>query len=100
MPAANPTEVLMRRLALAILAVGTLAPAAPASAQTYDPSYPVCLHVYGRASYYECRYTSIAQCDGSASGRAAQCIVNPYFAPYFADASVEPRRHRRHQRAY
>ena len=52
----------MRRLALAILAIGTLSAAVPASAQTYDPSYPVCLHVYGRNIYYECRYTSIAQC--------------------------------------
>jgi hypothetical protein len=93
-------EVLMRRLALAVLAMATLAPAAPASAQTYDPSYPVCLHVYGRISYYECRYTSMAQCDGSASGRAAQCMVNPYFAPYFANASAEAQRHRRHRRVH
>jgi hypothetical protein len=90
----------MRRLALAFLAMAALAPAPPAGAQTYDPSYPVCLHVYGRVSYYECRYTSIAQCDGSASGRAAQCIVNPYFAPYLANASVEPRHHRRHRRTH
>jgi hypothetical protein len=86
----------MRRLALAILAIGTLSAAAPASAQTYDPSYPVCLHVYGRVSYYECRYTSLPQCAASASGRAAQCLVNPYFA----DAYEEPRRYRRHRRVY
>jgi Protein of unknown function (DUF3551) len=86
----------MLRLALAILAIGTLSAAAPASAQTYDPSYPVCLHVYGRVSYYECRYTSLPQCAASASGRAAQCLVNPYFA----DAYEEPRRYRRHRRVY
>jgi uncharacterized protein DUF3551 len=86
----------MRRLALAILAIGTLSAAVPASAQTYDPSYPVCLHVYGRNIYYECRYTSLAQCDASASGRAAQCLVNPYFA----NADEEPRRYRRHRRTY
>ena len=44
----------MRILALAILAIGATAAAAPAQAQTYDPNYPVCLHVYGRISYYEC----------------------------------------------
>jgi hypothetical protein len=66
----------------------------------YDPDYPVCLHVYGRgASYYECRYTSLAQCNISASGRAAQYEINPYFAvatypPYPAPV----RHHRRHHR--
>jgi hypothetical protein len=70
----------MRILALAILAIGTVS-AGTAAAQTYDPAFPVCLHVYGRgANYYECRYTSLAQCNLSASGRAAQCVVNPYFA--------------------
>jgi Protein of unknown function (DUF3551) len=57
----------MRILALTILAVGTLAAAAPAPAQTYDPSYPVCLHVYGPVNYYECRYTSLPQCNMSGS---------------------------------
>jgi hypothetical protein len=42
----------MRILALAILAIGTVS-IGPAAAQTYDPAYPVCLHVYGRANYYE-----------------------------------------------
>ena len=44
----------MRILALAILAIGAVSAAAPAQAQTYDPNYPVCLHVYGRISYYDC----------------------------------------------
>jgi hypothetical protein len=44
----------MRFLALAILAIA--AASAPAQAQTYDPNYPVCLHVMGRISYYECAY--------------------------------------------
>jgi hypothetical protein len=70
----------MRILALAILVVG-MAPIGSAAAQTYDPKYPVCLHVYTRgANYYECRYTSLPQCNAAASGRAAQCDVNPYFA--------------------
>jgi len=38
------------------------------------------MHVYGRIVYYDCRYASIPQCKASASGRAAQCDVNPYFA--------------------
>jgi Protein of unknown function (DUF3551) len=55
--------------------------AVPARAQTYDPSYPVCLQTYGiEGGYIECSFTSLAQCAASASGRAAQCLNNPYFA--------------------
>jgi hypothetical protein len=72
--------------------------AAPARAQTYDPAYPVCLQIYqGYTDYYfECAYTSLGQCNASASGRAAQCIVNPYYA---GRKTVPPReRQRRHHR--
>jgi hypothetical protein len=87
----------MRILILAILAIGAASAAASARAQTYDPNYPVCLHVYGRASYYECRYTSLPQCNASASGRAAQCVLNPYVAN-----AEEPvgRAYRGHRHAY
>lgn len=47
----------MRILVLAIFAIG-MVPIGPATAQTYDPAYPVCLHLY-RDSYYECRYSSL-----------------------------------------
>jgi hypothetical protein len=70
----------MRILALAILAVVTVCTTEPAAAQAYDRGYPVCLQVYGIANYTECNYTSLAQCAGSASGRPAQCVVNPFFA--------------------
>lgn len=66
-------------LSLAILAATI---ALPARAQTYDPSYPVCLQVYqgGIADFYfECQYRTMAQCQASASGRSAQCVVNPYY---------------------
>jgi hypothetical protein len=70
----------MRILAFAILAIGTVS-IGPAAAQTYDPAYPVCLHVWDLgANHYECRYTSLPQCKASASGRAAACVINPYFA--------------------
>ena len=85
----------MRIPALAILTVATILTAAPARAQTYDPAYPVCLHVYqwGGSRYYECRYTSLPQCNASASGRPAQCVINPYFAG--AQVPADYRRHRR-----
>ena len=56
--------------------------ATPVQAQTYDPKYPVCLQVYQSIKdyYFECAYTSIPQCQASASGRNASCVVNPYYA--------------------
>jgi hypothetical protein len=85
----------MRHLAFAILAIGTAFVAGPAAAQTYAPGYPVCLHVYGPVNYYECRYTSLAQCNGSASGRSAQCVVNPYAANGYEEQAAPGYRHRR-----
>jgi hypothetical protein len=81
-----------------ILAIGTVSASAPARAQAYDPDYPVCLQVFGPFNYNECRYTSLAQCAVSASGRAAQCVVNPYFANAYQEPPV--RHHRRHRHAY
>ena len=70
----------MRVLACTTLAVVAALAAVPARAQTYDPNYPVCLQTYGIAGNdIECSFTSLAQCAASASGRAAQCLTNPYF---------------------
>ena len=70
----------MRASTLAILTI-TVLTAVPARAQTYDPRYPVCLQAYAiRGGYIDCSYVSLAQCAASASGRAAMCYVNPYFA--------------------
>jgi hypothetical protein len=79
----------MRILALAISAIGMVFASAPAQAQTYNSGYPVCLRVYGPATYYECSYTSIPQCNQSASGRSAQCVPNPYAA--YQDRPVRKR---------
>jgi hypothetical protein len=70
----------MRVMISTLLVLSAVAAAAPARAQTYDTTYPVCMHVYGRADYYECNYISMAQCNATASGRAAQCAPNPYLA--------------------
>jgi hypothetical protein len=95
----QPKVTLMRIFASTILAAGTFAAVAQSDAQTYDPDYPVCLHVYGPVTYYECRYTSLPQCNMSASGRAAQCVINPYFASAAMGGPVV-RHHHRHYRAY
>ena len=89
----------MRIPALAILTTAAVLAAAPVRAQTYDPNYPVCLQIYAvHGGYIDCSYNSLPQCAQSASGRAAQCVINPYFA----SAQVQvPRRHdRRHRRVY
>ena len=65
----------------AILGAATILAASPAWSQAYDPAFPVCLQTYGiAASGIDCSYTSLAQCAASASGRAAQCLTNPFFA--------------------
>ena len=85
----------MRIPALAILTIATVLTAASARAQTYDPNYPVCLQTYGiDGGYIDCGYTSLTQCALSASGRAAQCIVNPYFAGAQQPVGARYRRHR------
>ena len=88
----------MRILALAIPAIVAASAAAPAQAQTYDPNYPVCLHVMGRISYYECAYYSLPQCNATASGRSAQCVINPYYAHASQDPST--RRYKRYRNGY
>lgn len=68
--------------------------AAPASAQVYDPAYPVCLHVYGslEGERMDCDFTAWAQCMDSAGGRAATCEMNPYYVG--RPGAREPRRPR------
>ena len=92
-------ELSMRNFGVTMLAAGVLAASSAVRAQTYSPDYPVCLHVYGPATHIECAFTSLAQCNATASGRAAQCEVNPFLA------SVEPigsfhHRHPHHRRTH
>ncbi|MBR0818780.1 DUF3551 domain-containing protein [Bradyrhizobium liaoningense] len=88
----------MRLPLLTLTAIAALFAAADADAQTYDPRYPVCMHVYtsggrgGGGDYYDCSFTSIPQCRATASGRAASCDVNPY---YVFDEPPPRRRHKK-----
>jgi Protein of unknown function (DUF3551) len=90
-------EVPMRILALAILAIGMVSAAGQVRAQTYDPAFPVCMHVvtWGGGAYEDCSFFTLAQCAMSASGRAAQCNINPYYAGATASPGRNDRRHRR-----
>jgi hypothetical protein len=88
--------MMMRILALAIFVIGTVS-IEPAAAQTYDPAYPVCLHAYGLmgSNWYDCSYTSLPQCNTSASGRGFTCVINPYYA-----GAEDPAGYRRNRRVY
>jgi hypothetical protein len=89
----------MRVWVFAILAVAAVQIAAPVKAQTYDPNYPFCLQIYDDMVHYtfECAYTSMPQCQASASGRNAQCVVNPYFPKTPANPPAPAPRKRRQQ---
>jgi len=86
----------MRTLALTILTMGVLA-TGQARAQTYDPAFPVCMHVipWGGGAYEDCTYYTMAQCAASASGRAAQCNLNPYYDGAIMSPKPNNRRFRR-----
>ena len=81
----------MRYALLASLITVTVVAASPARAQSYNPDYPVCMQVYSPFQYFDCSFFSIRDCKVSASGRGAQCVVNPYFA-----GEPPPPRRRRH----
>ena len=76
----------MRIPLLTLTVIAALQAVSPAKAQTYDPRYPVCMHIYtagghgGGGDYFDCSFTSLPQCRASASGRAASCDMNPYYA--------------------
>ena len=69
----------MRKALLTIIAIATLQAATAASAQRYDPRYPVCMHVYtggfrgGGSDWFDCSFTSLEQCRATASGLSASC---------------------------
>ncbi|MGY4157099.1 MULTISPECIES: DUF3551 domain-containing protein [unclassified Bradyrhizobium] len=85
----------MKLLGALLLALGALWMTKPASAQMYDPRYPICMHVYGAllGDRMDCDFTSLNQCQAGAAGLPATCLVNPFYAPAYAPRSA--RRDRR-----
>jgi hypothetical protein len=70
-----------RRLFLACSALGLAlfgSMAVPSPAQALI-EYPYCIKVYTRFSYEECSYSTLAQCQMSASGRSAMCYRDPFY---------------------
>ena len=85
----------MRILILTLMAIGAVLGTGPARAQTYDPNYPVCMQVFAPMMFYDCSFTSLPQCAATASGRAALCRVNPYYANALAAPAARRHRQRR-----
>jgi hypothetical protein len=78
----------MRLTVRSIVAAGLLLAASAASAQRYDPAYPVCMEQYGAdGSVIDCFFTSIEQCKGSVGGTAGLCFNNPYYKPPPAESA-------------
>ncbi len=90
----------MRLPLLTLTAIATLFVAADASAQRYDPRYPVCMHIWsggprgGGSDRFDCSFTSLEQCRATASGLPASCDINPYYV------SNEPPPRKRHKKVY
>jgi hypothetical protein len=75
------SEAMVKLTTFVLLVAGTLLALSPASAQTYDPRYPICMHVYGEklGDRMDCIFTSLGQCAATASGLPATCLINPYY---------------------
>ena len=73
--------------------VAAMMSTSPASAQMYDPRYPICMHVYGEqiGERMDCTFNSLDQCRATASGLPATCLINPYHAD--ARTGTPPRRY-------
>lgn len=71
----------MRVLLLAMVAIAAISAASSARAQAYNPRYPVCLKVIQNfgGERIDCRYYSIPQCQQTAAGLGATCIINPFY---------------------
>jgi len=69
-------EAMVKLTTFVLLVAATLLALSPTSAQTYDPRYPVCMHVYGDklGDRIDCIFTSLDQCAATASGLPATCL--------------------------
>lgn len=82
----------MRSLIPAAFAAGMAVAAAPLSAQTYDPTYPICKRVNSDAASVDCYYTTMAQCREDIRGESAECVVNPFYKAAHEQAAPAPPR--------
>jgi hypothetical protein len=86
----------MRRTWLALVAAGAVSTAVAMPAAARD--FPYCIKGcdFG-AGAGDCSFSSLAQCQATASGRDAYCAANPYFN---AKADMPTERSRQHGRRF
>ena len=85
----------MRRAWLALMAAGAVSVATPAAAAG---EFPYCIKGCDfSAGTGDCIFSSLGQCQASASGRGASCAANPYFN---AKADMQTDRSRQHGRRF
>ena len=84
----------MQKALLALMATIAMSAAMPAAAR----EFPYCIKGcdFG-AGAGECSFSSLAQCQATASGRDASCAANPYFN---AKADMQTDRRRQHGRRF
>ena len=84
----------MRKAWLALVAAGTVsaAVAMPAAAR----EFPYCIKGCDFGAV-DCSFSTLAQCQATASGRDASCAANPYFN---AKADMQTDRNRQHGRRF
>lgn len=87
----------MRRLLSALMAIGVLA-AIDAASAIAEPvgNFPFCISGDNYGGIGDCSFTSFAQCQATASGRAASCASNPYYS----NAETQPAPARPSRRRY
>jgi hypothetical protein len=86
----------MRRTWLALVAAGAVSTAVAMPAAARD--FPYCIKGcdFG-AGAGDCSFSSLAQCQATASGRDASCAANPYFN---AKADMQTDRSRQSRRRF
>jgi hypothetical protein len=84
----------MQKALLALMAAFAVSAAMPATAR----EFPYCIKGcdFGAAGG-DCSFSSLAQCQATASGRDAYCASNPYFN---AKAEMQPDRSRQSRRRF
>jgi hypothetical protein len=79
MIAGVPVRIRLQTMLPAIALAGMLAVANPSPAKA-EIDYPYCMKVYVRGGpYTDCSYSTLAQCQASASGRSALCYLDPFY---------------------
>jgi hypothetical protein len=82
----------MRRALLALIAACAVSAATPAPARDFPYCIKGCDYGVGLG---DCSFTSLAQCQATASGLVATCAANPFFnakAEMLTDRSRQSRR--------